>query len=126
MKKVLFVVLISMLFIPVIGNAKKDVSLDGTYIVTGFNPGASTSGDPSYTGILEVSQFGGAYILDWRLGEGLDESYRGVGIYSDGVLSVGVKGGVASYKVETNEKLKGVWLPKEGGLFGFELCERKR
>lgn len=125
MKKVLLGLIVVLLILPATGVAKKkDKDIMGTYTVKGYNPGIPTSGDPSYTGELAISQSGGAYILDWKVGTGGKEAYKGVGIYTDGVLSVGFNGGVVSYKVEKGV-LRGVWAPFKGGEFGFEFCEKK-
>lgn len=124
MKKILLGLVIIALIVPAVGMAKKkDKDVTGTYSVKGYNPGVQTSGPPSYTGTLKITQSGGAYLLDWNVSEKKKDNYKGVGIYTDGVLSVGYKDGVVSYKVEKNT-LKGVWAPQTGGLFGFEYCEK--
>lgn len=129
MKKILVVLIALSVMIPVAAIAKKDKDLMGTYAVRGYNPGMSTSGTPNYTGTLQVAQSNGAYLLTWTVGEGKTETYNGVGVYANGILSAGFKnekgaGGVVSYKVEKNT-LKGVWAPWAGGAFGFEIAERQ-
>jgi hypothetical protein len=130
MKKIIIALIALALFLPATGIAKKkNKDLMGTYTVKGFNPGVATSGTPSYTGTLEITQSDGAYLLNWKVGEEGKQIYKGVGIYTSGVLSVGFSGeedagGVISYKVEKGA-LKGVWAPHIGGAFGFELAERR-
>ena len=125
MKKMLSVLVVMLFLFPAAGLAKKkDKDLMGLYSVSGFNPGMSTSGEPSYTGTLEITQSGGAYMLQWNLDGKEKKNYNGVGIFSDGILSVGYNGGVVSYKVKKNA-LKGVWAPLSGGVFGFEICQKR-
>lgn len=124
MKKIVILLLAVLLLVPAAGIAKKKQhDLTGTYKISGYNPGAATSGEPNYTGKLIITQSGGAYLLDWKLGNKKTD-HAGVGIFSDGILSAGYNGGVASYKVEKNS-LKGVWVPADGGLFGFEYGEKE-
>lgn len=125
MKRMFAVLVVVMLIVPAASLAKKSKDLTGTYAVTGYNPGMSTSGDPSYIGTLEVAQTGGAYKLDWSVGHGGKQHHKGVGIYSDGIFSVAFDGGVVSYKVE-GDTMKGVWSPFKGGLFGYEICEKRK
>lgn len=124
MKKVVLLFLAALLLVPAAGIAKKkEYNLTGTYKISGYNPGAATSGEPSYTGKLTITESGGAYLLNWKLGDKKTD-HSSVGIYSDGILSAGYNGGVASYKVE-EKGLKGVWVPAGGGLFGFEYGEKE-
>lgn len=128
MKRVLIGLLAVMFLLPATSMAKvKDVT--GAYSIRGYNPGFSSSDTPSYTGTLEITQSNGAYLLTWKVGAGGKQVYKGVGIYTDGILSAGfhggkVSGGVVSYKVKKNV-LKGVWAPFTGGPFGYEFAERK-
>jgi len=125
MKKIILGLLVIALIVPAAGLAKKkEKDLLGVYSVKGYDPGIQTSGEPSYTGLLEVSQSGGAYLLNWKLGLDGKKTRKGVGVYTDGVFSVAFDGGVVSYKVE-KKSLKGVWAPFAGGKFGFEFCERQ-
>jgi len=124
MKRIVLAILTMVLIIPSVSFAKRNKDLTGFYTVEGFMPGVSTSGEPSYTGTLEISQTGGAYKLKWNVGLGGTEVYEGVGIYTNGVLSVGYNEGVISYRVEGKE-LKGVWAPSSGGIFGYEYCKRQ-
>jgi hypothetical protein len=68
--------------------------------------------------------------LTWTVGDSeKPQIYKGVGVYSNGILSANFygeknQGGVMSYKVE-GKTLKGVWAPNSGGKFGFEIAERK-
>lgn len=129
MKKIVMLVLAAMILIPSLaGAASVEQALLGKYVLKGYNPGVPTSGSPSYTGELEMTESKGVYLMTWKIGPGGREVMKGVGIYDNGILSVAFKsgaaaGGVVSYKVE-GSTLRGTWATYAGGPFGYEILQK--
>ncbi|MBL8839170.1 MAG: hypothetical protein JNL66_23145 [Alphaproteobacteria bacterium] len=77
----------------------------GTFDVQGIDDG----GDP-YTGTVTVTQTGQTYRVEWQVE---DQTFRGVGIFAEGALSVGFTGegvtGVAIYRLGPNGVWQGTW-----------------
>lgn len=77
----------------------------GVFDVQGVDDG----GDP-YTGTVTVTQTGQTYRVEWQVE---DQTFRGVGIFADGALSVGFTGegvtGVAIYRLGQNGVWQGTW-----------------
>ncbi len=88
-----------------IGEIPPSGDLAEEYHVVGTTADGST-----YEGTLYVEQHGPVYWLTWEIGT---QTYTGVGILQDDVLSVGWDAGgmcaAVSYQVMADGRLKGLW-----------------
>jgi hypothetical protein len=90
--------------------------ITGKWMITGWNPGADTTGAAHYKGTVEVAQKGekGCYTVLWKIGKAVQP---GIGVYDakTGVLATAYvasngKPTVVLYRPdESGEKLLGFW-----------------
>ena len=90
---------------------------EGRYSLSGVNPG----GSGTYRGNVTVTPLGEAYEVTWRIG---NSRYNGVGVFSDGVLSIAYYGsnltGVAVYREQSDGSWRGEWAVLGSGRLGKE------
>ncbi|EPR44663.1 hypothetical protein dsx2_1291 [Desulfovibrio sp. X2] len=109
--------------------APKD-ALEGTWDVSGWEPGLKTTAEPSYTGQVQLHKRGDGYAFDGIIDGG---EYFGVGLYDPEAktLSLAFQGpsgedaGLAVFKVK-GDTLEGHWLYQtdEEGQIGTEVWHR--
>lgn len=124
MKKLIFTFIALFIFSGIIPYAIAD-SLEGTYSVTGQNPGSQKT---SYTGTLTIKKLGETYQVDWKIGNQL---FGGAGIYypDKKLFTVGYADlkqgwfGIVNYDVVGNE-LKGKWTVYKKGNLGTENLKK--
>ena len=96
-----------------------EINLAGVYSCEGTNPDGKT-----YSGIVEIVKIRETYLLRWTMPN--DSQVVGVGIFSNGMLSVSYYGGTPSlvvYSVAENGRLDGKWTAggAEGEVFSETL-----
>lgn len=101
--------------------AEGPAGLNGSYRVTGTNPG----GSGGYNGTLSITPAGSVYRLAWRVG---NDSYQGLGIKRGDKLVVGWStegsAGVVLYSIK-GSTLDGVWAQPGSTALGSERLTKQ-
>lgn len=98
--------------------------LEGTYAVTGSNPGAQGG---TYSGSLTIKKMGDVYHVAWSVGT----TYEGIGLFDGNNLSVAWGSmekpgfGIVVYEFVGGTKLIGKWSTLQGKALGTEMALKK-
>ena len=98
-----------------------EINLAGVYSCQGMNPDGR-----AYSGVVEIVKIRDTYLVRWTMPN--DSQVVGVGIFSNGMLSVSYYGGTPSlvvYSLAENGTLDGKWTAggAEGDVFSETLTK---
>lgn len=124
MKRFLIVFVSVLLFF----NTAFAANIEGTYSVTGWNPGANPDSPPAYTGKLAIIKKNETYELGWTIGTSV---YGGIGIHDETTQTLSVSYadlqqgtfGIVIYQIKGNT-LEGRWTAYKSEQLGKEIAQK--